>query len=223
MPYLVASAAILLVARPAAGRGAEISSARGPSRRRGGLGLSAASSGASVRFPSRRAAACGGRDAARAAGTRWRRLSGFGSLWRRGAHGPPAACRHAVSRAFDRCRWLRTSTRRVRRRGRRGQRSVIDRGRRLVPVMLAINATAPAARLRRRGVVRGRGTRPLNRQNRVATFVSRETKPAATRGAPDGLAGRQATVRDPFPTPKKFHAAPGRGSGCPGLVGLTST
>ena len=143
----------------------------GPSRRRGGLGLSAASSGAlrgvvrGFRALSPRAAppACGGRDAARAAGTRWRRLSGFGSLWRRGAHGPPAACRHAVSRAFDRCRWLRTSTRRVRRRGRRGQRSVIDRGRRLVPVMLAINATAPAARLRRRGVVRGRGTRPLNR------------------------------------------------------------
>ena len=165
MPYLVASAAIV-VARVVGGRSARRRDPiRGPSRRRGGLGLSAASSGASVRFPSRRAAACGGRDAARAAGTRWRRLSGFGSLWRRGAHGPPAACRHAVSRAFDRCRWLRTSTRRVRRRGRRGQRSVIDRGRRLVPVMLAINATAPAARLRRRGVVRGRGTRPLNRQN----------------------------------------------------------
>ena len=63
-------------------------------------------------------------------------------------------------------------------------------------------------------------TKPLKR---VALFVWRETKPAATRGAPDGLAGRQATVRDPFPTPKKFHAAPGRGSGCPGLVGLTST
>ena len=164
-------------------------------------GLSAASSGASVRFPSRRAAACGGRDAARAAGTRWRRLSGFGSLWRRGAHGPPAACRHAVSRAFDRCRWLRTSTRRVRRRGRRGQRSVIDRGRRLVPVMLAINATAPAARLRRRGVVRGRGTRPLNRLKPCPARRLLASNQSRHAGRPDGRWRRQGDVRDPLRTP----------------------
>ena len=201
MPYLVASAAIV-VARVVGGRSARRRvPIRGPSRRRGGLGLSAASSGASVRFPSRRAAACGGRDAARAAGTRWRRLSGFGSLWRRGAHGPPAACRHAVSRAFDRCRWLRTSTRRVRRRGRRGQRSVIDRGRRLVPVMLAINATAPAARLRRRGVVRGRGTRPLNRLKPCPARRLLASNQSRHAGRPDGRWRRQGDVRDPLRTP----------------------
>lgn len=133
--------------------------------------------------------------------TRWRRLSGFGSLWRRGAHGPPAACRHAVSRAFDRCRWLRTSTRRVRRRGRRGQRSVIDRGRRLVPVMLAINATAPAARLRRRGVVRGRGTRPLNRLKPCPARRLLASNQSRHAGRPDGRWRRQGDVRDPLRTP----------------------
>ena len=204
MPYLVASAAILSL-RLGGARDGATGARRVPVSARVGVavvaGASAALSGASVRFPSRRAAACGGRDAARAAGTRWRRLSGFGSLWRRGAHGPPAACRHAVSRAFDRCRWLRTSTRRVRRRGRRGQRSVIDRGRRLVPVMLAINATAPAARLRRRGVVRGRGTRPLNRLKPCPARRLLASNQSRHAGRPDGRWRRQGDVRDPLRTP----------------------